>query len=531
MAKPSLIDLKGFRKTAEDQHKATLTHEAGHSIHLAKAALSPELQKQLSKLPLHQYDPKDAIADPGQVDSPDAQGQVLPGADSPGPGIPGGALNVAEDAYATPRQEMQGQPTPTPPPAPDRAPDALPDPNEAINGMPGGAEALQGANMQAQATKTQASTDAALQQDYAKHQQAAEDELKGTLKNTTDTINQVTSDIQNGHIDPKHYLDNMSSGSKIATAIGLIAGGIGSARTGGQNPAMAFLQSQIQRDIDAQKANLGNKHNLLSALENQYGNKTQAAHVFAAIDANVLASKLAATASTAASPMAEASRLAAVGALKQTAAQYQRQAVLAGMQSSVQNQPPGAGMDARANMYLQAARIMDPKGAEEFEKRYIPGVGVSSVPVEPKDRELLQKKTELSELLNRAQESIQGNKGYGALPLTQKHAEAQSLQNQLVLRMGELADLTRFTPEEHKIYAGTVPDLTGTHFTSKDATLLKGLKDSNDSTLNTFFKQKGIQRQAGDSDQVKVLNANGQSGNIPRSQLKQALKSGYKLVQ
>src|ERR1700722_471953 len=59
-----MIDFKGFKKTHEDNKMATMSHPDGHSIKIVKASLSPENQKHLSKLPLHQANPDSAVSQP-----------------------------------------------------------------------------------------------------------------------------------------------------------------------------------------------------------------------------------------------------------------------------------------------------------------------------------------------------------------------------------------------------------------------------------------------------------------------------------
>jgi len=224
--------------------------------------------------------------------------------------------------------------------------------------------------------------------------------------------------------------------------------------------------------------------------------------------------------------------------LKQQVFNFTRQAQLMQLRDGVNGAQNGAGMDARANAYLTAARTLDPKNAEEFEKRYIPSVGVANVPLDDKDRSLLQKKTELQGLLSRAQGSLSKENQSGITlgkigPYeSPEYANASSLQKQIQLKMGELADLTRFTPEENKIYAQAIPDLTGSHMTQRDQTLLQGLKDSNDTSLNTFYQQKGITRTAAHSEPVTVVGPQGKgSYTANKAQLPALLKQGYRAVQ
>jgi len=95
--------------------------------------------------------------------------------------------------------------------------------------------------------------------------QASYQEHLGQLDNERKSL---ASDIQNGHIDPQHYWNSKSTGSQISTVLGLIVGGLG----GPDNQAINFLNKNIDNDINAQKAELGKKENLLSMNLQQFGN-------------------------------------------------------------------------------------------------------------------------------------------------------------------------------------------------------------------------------------------------------------------
>lgn len=71
--------------------------------------------------------------------------------------------------------------------------------------------------------------------------------------------------VQDGKIDPQHYMSNRGIGTRIAQGIGLLLGGIGQGLVGGSNPAMDYINKQIDNDIDAQKTELGKRQNLVSA--------------------------------------------------------------------------------------------------------------------------------------------------------------------------------------------------------------------------------------------------------------------------
>lgn len=532
MANP-IVDFSKFKKTSDNAQEAVMAHPDGHRIHLTKKGLSQDILKQLKALPLHQAEPEEPVQPTATEDSSanlQSQG-ILP----PQPAGPFGVVNDATGPAITDairakedQDQVSAQATlDNQPPAPVTAPI---DPNADIKAMAGGAQQLAGNAANTASLTEQAKTVAGAEHANAVHAEAAYQGIKRDLEEKKGQIDAATDDLRKGHINSNQYLESKSTAGRVATAIGLLLGGISSGQTGQPNPALTFLNKQIENNLEAQKSNLANKHNLLSALQQQYGDRLVAENMFRAINANHLASQVAEAAAKSMGGQAKAAGQIFEGQLHQTADQYRKMATLNQLRSSL-NGAATPGFDSKVAAYRQVAQVMDPKGLEEFEKHYIPDVGVSTVPIEPKDRDLLAKKTELSGLLKRADDVLANNKGFGALPLTQKHAEAQSIQNQIQLRMGELADLTRFTPEENKIYKQTTPDLTGTHFTGKDQALLKSLRETNDGTLNTFYKQKGINRTAGDTDTVKVIGPDGRSGSIPKVNLGRALKTGYKQVQ
>lgn len=89
-------------------------------------------------------------------------------------------------------------------------------------------------------------------------------------------IDKQAQDIANQKIDPKRLWNSKSDGERAASLIGIVLSGIGSGLTGGPNMALQVIDRQIERDINAQTAELGKKENLLSALYRKYGNLEQA---------------------------------------------------------------------------------------------------------------------------------------------------------------------------------------------------------------------------------------------------------------
>lgn len=155
------------------------------------------------------------------------------------------------------------------------------------------------------AAQEQSKKAAALEQHYAQQSDALQKEIAN-----------VTHDIQNGHIDPNHFFSSQSESSKTMTAIGLILGGIGVAVSGGENPALKFINAQIDRDIDLQKFQMNNKNNVLTALNHQFGNMNDATRMAKAMYADIYAAKIGEAAAKSKDPIAQARAQQAIGQIK-----------------------------------------------------------------------------------------------------------------------------------------------------------------------------------------------------------------------
>ncbi len=545
------MDFKNFKKVSDDPKSAVMQNNMGHKIHIVKDALTPSLRKRLEQLPLHQAQgSNEPVQDPNLQSTEDDL--IASGALPRNAMVHKQGAEALPDFQAAPEQQApqvpQDQPTaqapaePQPPAAGMGAAAGMaqgaptPDPTaEAVNQLPGGPERMKALQLEAQGLQTESK---GMQGAYSQNADSLQSDLASFQKDTQtikDQIQKTTADIAGGHINPNAYLENKSTGGKIATAIGLLLGGISSGLTGKSNPVMDFLNHQIDRNLEAQKADMANKHNLLSALGEQYKNEVVRDSVFRSINANVMADQVGAAKAAALTPQAQAAQQQGIGELKQQAGLWARQAAMGHMEDWVKGAPSGqAGVDARAQTLLTYKRQFDPQGAADFEKRYIPGVGVANVPIADKDRETLAKKTELQSLLGEADAFLKKSGTTGPI-LPANRAEGEGLQNRINLRMGELVDLTRFTPEENKIYRKSVPMLGGgmggTHFTGSDQKLLDSLKQENNDSLNTFYKQKGLNvPQAGSEERVTVIAPDGKSGTVSKDSLQGALAKGYRQV-
>lgn len=74
-------------------------------------------------------------------------------------------------------------------------------------------------------------------------------------------------DYSSDHVNANHYVENMSAGEKVATSIGLLLGGFSAGFGGGENPALEYINKQIERDIASQQARKEQQKTILGANE------------------------------------------------------------------------------------------------------------------------------------------------------------------------------------------------------------------------------------------------------------------------
>lgn len=212
----------------------------------------------------------------------------------------------------------------------------------------------------------------------------------------------LLADIKDSHIDPNRYLGNMDTGAKIATGIGLLLSGFGAGLTHGENGAMKFLQSQIDRDIDAQKAELGKKENLLSANFKQFGNLRDATEMTRIQMNDILADKIGDAAAVAKGPEAKAAAELANGKI------YTDNAQAIGNMAMRKSLGAASETGMPIAHQIQGLRMMGKDDmAKDLESRYVPGVVdangkevAARVPVAEALRGEIRAKTDLDKTAN-----------------------------------------------------------------------------------------------------------------------------------
>lgn len=216
-----------------------------------------------------------------------------------------------------------------------------------------------GIEKQAEAEGTVGKAQADILGEQIKSQRAQEQSYQDHYATLDSERQAFQKDIQNAHIDPQHYLSSLGTGQKISTGIGLILGGMGGGLTGQGNAALDFLNKQIDRDISAQKEDLGKKENLLTANMRQFGNLRDATEMTKVMQMDIVKNQLAQAAASAQSPLAQARAQQAIGQLDQQIAPIMSQIA---MRKSLSGGPSiGAQQDPATQIRVQSMMGIIPK--------------------------------------------------------------------------------------------------------------------------------------------------------------------------
>lgn len=203
----------------------------------------------------------------------------------------------------------------------------------------------------------------------------------------------IRHDIDNSHIDPNHYLGSMDTMSRIGTAIGLVLGGIGG--RGHSNQALDFMNAQIDRDIAAQKAEIGKKESIYSGLLAQDDNDQRATNMTRLIMNDLIAQKLQQAEMQSTNALVKARAQQARGVLEaQMAPLYRTENAykLAHLSGS----KVGSTSEQQLVESIDAMRLGNPELAEVMEAKYVPGYSkLATRKVNDKIRESLVSRNQL----------------------------------------------------------------------------------------------------------------------------------------
>lgn len=261
------LNLSSFKKVKEDAQSATMRHDDGHELRIAKGALPALQRKQLERLPVYAAEGAAPINDPranseATPDNPTGTdpAQPLPEPQNlPGPSADASSIQTPVSGGASGDWGPSSAPAVTATAegaAPNTEAPQSPNPASIAESPTGGLAKEKAANLEmaaAEAAKGNAIANAAgtavasndalpTQQDIILHHQQADVEAQKAYLDQK--------------IDPYRLYHSPTTFGKIASAVGLILTGF--AGKAGND----MMNQAIERDVNAQRLNQDQKYNL-----------------------------------------------------------------------------------------------------------------------------------------------------------------------------------------------------------------------------------------------------------------------------
>ena len=490
----------------EDNDTYTLKHKDGTEFMVAKQAIGNAIRNKISNFGKGPQKLAHGGAVRSEADAPD---DSISGA-LDALNAPVGTFGYSQDQsqmppipVATPVQDyasMSSQPTPSPLPAPNQSSGliasnagipaaALQQPPVSINGeatpkqdgiqslgSKTGSPKFDALQSMADIQKQQGAAinlQSKAQQDLAKEQmqilgqQRLEQEQQysdhvARMARIDRDGQQLSDAIMNQKIDPNRLWNESSTGGKISAAIGLILGGIGAGLTGGPNQALGVINKMIDRDIDAQRAELGKKHTLFSMNMQKLGNE-QAAYTATKLQlASTVDGQLRMAAAKSQVPQAQAAALQAQAMLKQQMLQPQIEySKFLGAQNLMYGHGGGG---SEANQARAEEMLLDKDQKERLV--HLPGPGGTRIPrlaSTPKDAEKFKESEEANtEFENAVKDAIKWSqdKGTSWWKSSDKEIGDQKLEHVTML-MSKLHGLNRLSDTDLHEFKQMVPSDLG----------------------------------------------------------------------
>jgi hypothetical protein len=267
------MDFRDWKKVKEDGKTCTLEHPKGHRLTVALRGLSALHRDQIKMLKMAKGGK--ACYDEGTPDGPVSASDADSG-NSAAPNITINNTPAPQPAAPAPNPvaTLANAPVAVNAPAPVQGESNVL-PNGQTNPAAVNRNAQQSVTAQRDIDVAQAQAENKNLQDYNKAVAQANQDYQARYNDLSGHVNDFANYMAENPIDPKHYQENMGSGAKVATAIGLFFGGLGTP-FGGHNYAMDFLNKQIDRDIDAQRSRADQQKTILGGYQHLYGEGKEA---------------------------------------------------------------------------------------------------------------------------------------------------------------------------------------------------------------------------------------------------------------
>ncbi len=397
-------------------------------FHIAKKDIHPATQIKLMKM--QKFDEGGDVEDESTSEAPAPQEEAPEEAAPQAPNVtpqfvpPEAQMPVNPQApVVQPGNVNYGAPEVQPPQA-----QAQVDP---YANVPGYAENLKGIQAQAGVKNEYGQEIQSALNSHTAHMAEQQWKYEGERKRIDDEQSVLQKKLQNGEVDPRRYFKNMNTGQRIASAIGLILGGIGSGLGHTPNMAAEMMNKAVDNDIEAQKMDLGKTNSLLNLNLQKYHNLNTAEAATRLQYNTVLQTQLQAAQNKATTNLAQAGLQMQLGQLKMQAEQYKQQMALKGVEAQGLGYASGEGGLPEGRE--PGALLLDPKYRE---KRVV----VNGKAYQASDKEGAAKVRDVETLARPVVEGVKRLQELGSDPLTmvagtQQNHEAHGLIGDLAVKL------------------------------------------------------------------------------------------------
>lgn len=328
----------------------------------------------------------------------------------------------------------------------------------------------QGVRGQAAAAGQRSQEEAGALDTYTRAMQEHEARFEQQFDGLTKEHDAIVDDIKNTRINPQRLWQSKSASDKSSAMIGMILSGIGSAMAGQPNLALQVLDKQIERDIDAQKMELGKKESLLSDNLRKTGNLFQATSMTRLQMAATLEGQMKLAAARSGSADAQARADQAIGQLRMNLIQPMMQmAQFQAISGMVQAGQGGGAGYVKSSALPPMPSEFSLKGVVEARKDMnerrvdLPELGAGSwtLAKTPKDaEEIRQSFASMGNLERQVQKLGQLARVHGTaihIPNTAASAEYDATASSVVTELNKLQDLNRLNENEYKSFGNMIP--------------------------------------------------------------------------
>jgi hypothetical protein len=339
-------------------------------------------------------------------------------------------------------------------------------------------EIQQGTMAQAQAHADAATQQAQVYEQQMKELRQNEIERKRQSDAAMADINKIQNDVMTQKIDPTRVWSNMSTGNRVLAGISIFLGGVAGGMQGTENRALGIIQDAVNKDIDAQKAEIGKKQNMLSLNMAKYNNIQDAANATKAQLLSITQAQINQAAAKMGSRQALAAAQVANGQIDlQKAALIQQ---IGASQAAAQKLNNPAGISPKDVQKL--SQDMQDKLVQMPNGNFVPAFNKEAA---SKVREIQGSIYSVQNTLNEAKKFMDQG---GTLPLSKRNTIAKTIEQRILtdLKSKAMLDLGALTKADIDLLEPLVPSV-GDFFDAKSRAKIDQLQNMLTAKMNAHY--------------------------------------------